>query len=145
MTRESYGKEDGSLQHPASVQAAGVELLDADWIFDGTGKRLPSPAARQYAELCRSTHLPGQDPLALTQATRSSLLVPGGFHCDRYTFIQAAWQPMTTGLAMNMTITLANGAMHGKAYAASVAMVEGAARDQQNREKRAAEGVKPVL
>jgi hypothetical protein len=149
--RQKYGKEDGSLQHPASVQAAGVELLDAYWVFDGAGKRVPAPAARQYAELCRSTFLPGQDPLALAQAGRSSLLVPGGFHCDRWTFIQAEWQPtptgssMTPGLVMTMSITVANGALHGKTYAASVALVEGAARDKANREKRAAEAVQPVL
>lgn len=150
--RQKYGKEDGSLQQPASVQAAGVELLDAYWVFDGAGKRVAAPAAREYAQLCRSAHLPGQDPLALAQkAPLSSFLVNGDFHCDRWTFIQAQWQPtpagagMTPGLVMTMSITLVNGAMHGKSYAASVAMVEGAARDQQNREKRAAEAVKPVL
>jgi len=149
--RQKYGKEDGSLQQPASVQAAGVELLDAYWVFDGAGKRVPTPAARQYAELCRGAHAPGLDPMALVQATRATFLVPGGFHCDRWTFIQAQWQPtppgsgMTPGLAMNMSITLANGASHGKSYAASVAMVENAARDQMNKEKHAAEGVKPVL
>jgi hypothetical protein len=149
--RQKYGKEDGSLQHPASVQAAGVELLDAYWLFDNAGKRVPPAAAREYAQLCRQTHLPGQDPLALAQANRATLLVPGGFRCDRWIFIQAQWQPtpagggMTPGLALNMSITLGNGALHGKAYAASVAFVESAARDQQNKEKSAAEGVKPVL
>ncbi|MEJ0086733.1 MAG: hypothetical protein WDO72_13685 [Pseudomonadota bacterium] len=149
--RQKYGKEDGSLQQPASVQAAGVELLDAYWLFDDAGKRVSPTAAREYAQLCRQAHLPGQDPLALVSAGRASLLVPGGFHCDRWTFIQAQWQPtpagagMTPGLAFNMSITLANGALHGKTYAASVAMVENAARDRQNKEKRAAEAVRPVL
>lgn len=149
--RQKYGKEDGSLQHPASVQAAGVELLDAYWLFDDAGKRIAPAAAREYAQLCRQTHLPGQDPLALAQANRATLLVPGGVRCDRWTFIQAQWQPtpagagMTPGLALNMSITLGNGALHGKTYAASVTMVENAARDQQNKEKRAAEAVKPVL
>jgi hypothetical protein len=149
--RQKYGKETGSLQHPASVQAAGVELLDAYWVFDDAGQRVPPVAARQYADLCRTTYLPGSDPGALTQATRATALVPGGFHCDRWTFIQASWQPtpagsgMTPGLALNMVITLGNGALHGKTYAASVAMIEKAARDQQNKEKRTAEGVKPVL
>jgi hypothetical protein len=52
---------------------------------------------------------------------------------------------MTPGLVMNMAITLGNGALHGKTYAATVALIENAARDQQIREKRQAEAVKPVL
>ena len=149
--RQKYGKEDGSLQQPASVQAAGVELLDAYWLFDDAGKRVPQAAAREYAQLCRQAHLPAQDALALSSASRATLLASGGFRCDRWTFIQAQWQPtptgssMTPGLAMTMSITLANGALHGKSYAASVAMVENAARDQTNKEKHAAEAVKPVL
>lgn len=149
--RQKYGKEAGSLQHPASVQAAGVELLDAYWVFDDAGQRVPPPAARQYAELCRGTYLPGLDAGALSQANRATLLVPGGIRCDRWTFIQANWQPtpmgsgMTPGLAMNMVITLGNGTLHGRTYSATLAMIENAARDQQIKEKRQAEAVKPVL
>jgi hypothetical protein len=149
--RQKYGKEAGSLQHPASVQAAGVELLDAYWVFDDAGQRVPPAAARQYAELCRGTYLPGLDAGALTQSNRATLLIPGGVRCDRWTFIHASWQPtpmgssMTPGLALNMVITLGNGTLHGKTYAATLAMIENAARDKQIQEKRTADAVKPVL
>jgi len=148
--RQKYGREDGSLQHPASVQAAGVELLDAYWVFDNAGKRLPPQTARSYVESCRGVHSPAQDSQALTQATRSTYMAPAGFRCDRGTMILASWQPTypgtgTPGLVMNMSIVLANGTLHGKGFAASVALVEGTARDQQNREKQAADAVKPVL
>ncbi len=149
--RQKYGKEDGSLQHPASVQAAGVELLDAYWVFDDAGKRVPPAAARDYAQLCRGTHAPGLDSGSLVSPGRATFLTPGGVRCDRWTFIQASWQPtpmgagMTPGLVMTMSTTLGNGTLHGKTYAASVALVENAARDQVNKEKRAAEAVKPVL
>jgi hypothetical protein len=149
--RQKYGKESGSLQNPASVQAAGVELLDAYWVFDDAGQRVPPAAARQYAELCRGAYVPGLDASSLVSAGRATALVPGGVRCDRWTFIQAQWQPtplgssMTPGLALTMTITLGSGALHGKTYAASVAMIENAGREQQNREKRAAEAVKPAL
>lgn len=149
--RQKYGKETGSVQHPASVQAAGVELLDAYWVFDDAGQRVPVAAARPYVDACRGTYLPGRDGLALSQAGRATALVPAGIHCDRWTYIQAEWQPtpmgssMTPGLVMNMAITLGNGALHGKTYAATIALLENAARDKQNKEKRAADAVKPVL
>ena len=149
--RQKYGKEAGSLQQPASVQAAGVELLDAYWVFDDAGQRVPPAAARDYAQLCRGAYTPGSDAGGLVSPGRATALLPGGVRCDRWTFIQASWQPtplgssMTPGLIMTMTTTLGNGALHGKTYAASVAMIENAAREQQNREKRAAEAVKPAL
>jgi hypothetical protein len=149
--RQKYGKEDGSMQSPASAQVVGVELLDAYWVFDGAGKRVPPQAAHSYAESCRSVHAPAQDALALTQQTRSTYMMPGSVRCDRWIFIHASWQPtypgtgMTPGVAMNMRTVLANGALHGKAFTASVALVEGVARDQQTKEKQAAEQVKPVL
>lgn len=65
--------------------------------------------------------------------------------------IQAGWQPtppvagMTPGLAMNMWVLLANGTLHGESFAASVAMIQGAAQSQQDAEKRKAAQVKPVL
>jgi len=78
-------------------------------------------------------------------------MMPGGVRCDRGTFIHASWQPtypgtgLTPGVAMNMRIGLVSGALHGRSFAASLAMIENAARNQQIREQQIAEKVKPVL
>lgn len=148
--RQKYGKEDGSLANPLAAQQAGVEMMDAFWVFDDAGKRVPPQAARTYAESC-GMHQPGQDGLVLSQAARAGFLRPAGFRCDRWTFIKAGWQPtppvagMTPGLAMNMSVLLADGKLHGESFAASVAMIQGAAQSQQDAEKRKAAQVKPVL
>lgn len=52
---------------------------------------------------------------------------------------------MTPGLAMNMWMLLANGKLHGESFAASVAMIQGAANRQQDEERRKAGQVKPTL
>lgn len=50
--RQKYGKEDGSLANPLAARQAGVEMMDAFWVFDDAGKRVPPQAARTYAESC---------------------------------------------------------------------------------------------
>lgn len=150
--RQKYGKEDGTLQHPASARAAGVELLDAFWVFDDAGKRVPAAAARSYVDSCRTINSPpGRDTLALTQTNRATWMTPADARCDRWTIVHAQWQPTppggstTPGLVMNMSTQVASGALHGKSYAATLALIEGAARDRQKREVQAADQVKPVL
>ncbi len=56
--------------------------MDAFWVFDGAGKRVPPQASRVYVESCRMTHSPVQDSLVLTQQTRSSFMMPGNVRCD---------------------------------------------------------------
>jgi len=152
--RQKYGPEDGSLQDPATAKANRVELMDAFWVFDSNGKKVPAKQAKDYAQRCRSIDGAGRDAARVLMAETQRPLLgqwsSGELQCGKWTLVLASWIPSSAvgqppGLVVNMRVQAVNGLLHRSALEASQTLVLQAVQNRANQEQQKGKQVKPVL
>ncbi|MEQ1794400.1 MAG: hypothetical protein ABL970_09440 [Nitrospira sp.] len=130
----------------------GVELMDAYWVFDVNGKKVPAKEAKNYGEYCRSIDSAWQDATGVLQPSQPAAWKGNnGAPCGEWTMVAASWQPTVPaarqppGLALILRVQAFNGLLHRSVFEASQALVRQADQNRANQEQQKGKQVKPVL
>jgi hypothetical protein len=149
--REKYGKESGSISPPGVPAMQKVELVDAFWVFDAKGQKVPPAVAAEVGKWCVGQN---KEYLSLLQQPPSPSLWNGNggrVFCGEHTIIKASWGVTgagageAPGLAHALQVEAVDLGRYHAAFEASQAMLQQAAGKKLDADQQKAAKVKPKL
>lgn len=152
--RQKYGPEDGSMNSPQVVKSLGVELIDAYWVFDASGKKVSPQQSKLFMQNCGPNQVGDetQDMMRLQLPPKPDYWVRRGTDCGDITLVVANWQPTSpggmqgpAGLVLRLQVEAVSHPLHRSGFIATERMVRGAEEGQANKEQQKGKQVKPVL